>query len=61
MHVLTPVNLAEAQSNMAEYTVSGFPGCVGSSDLTSQQRDVSTTLKTTILVGRVVILLARLI
>ena len=34
MHVLTPVNLAEAQSNMAEYAVSGFPGCVGSSDCT---------------------------
>ncbi len=34
MHVLTPVNLAEAQSNMAEYTEAGFPGCVGSSDCT---------------------------
>ena len=34
MHVLTPVNLAEAQSNMAEYAEAGLPGCVGSSDCT---------------------------
>ena len=34
MHVLTPVDLAEAQSNMAEYAEAGFPGCVGSSDCT---------------------------
>ena len=34
MHVSTPVNLAEAQSNMAEYTETGFPGCVGSTDCT---------------------------
>ena len=33
-HVSTPVNLAEAQSNMAEYTEGGFPGCVGSTDCT---------------------------
>jgi hypothetical protein len=30
MHVLTPVNLAEAHSNMAEYAEAGFPCCVGS-------------------------------
>ena len=34
MHVLAPVNLAEAQSNMAEYTDAGFPGCVGASECT---------------------------
>jgi hypothetical protein len=32
--VLTPVNLPEALSNMKEYSVAGFPGCVGSSDCT---------------------------
>ena len=30
MHVLTPVNLTEAHSNMAESAEAGFPGCVGS-------------------------------
>ncbi len=34
MHVLTPVNLAETQSNMAEYAEAGFSGCVRSSDCT---------------------------
>jgi hypothetical protein len=34
MHVITPVHLAEAQSNMAEYAEVGFPGCVGSTDCT---------------------------
>ena len=34
MHVITPVHLAEAQSNIAEYTEAGFPGCVGSADCT---------------------------
>ena len=34
MHVITPVNLAEAQTNMTEYTEAGFPGCVGSTDCT---------------------------
>jgi hypothetical protein len=34
MHVLTPVNLAEAKSNMSEYAEAGFPGCVGLSDCT---------------------------
>ena len=34
MHVSTPVDLAEAQSNMAEYTKVEFPGCVGSTDCT---------------------------
>ena len=34
MNVLTPVNLAEAQSNMTEYAEAGFSGCVGSSDCT---------------------------
>ena len=34
MHVLTPVNLAEAQSNMAEYSEAGFPGCFRASDCT---------------------------
>jgi hypothetical protein len=32
--VLTPVNLTKALSNMKEYSVAGFPGCVGSSDCT---------------------------
>jgi hypothetical protein len=32
--VLTPVNLPEAMSNMKEYSVAGFPGCIGSSDCT---------------------------
>jgi hypothetical protein len=32
--VLTPVNLPEALSNMKEYSMAGFPGCVGSSDCT---------------------------
>ncbi len=34
MHVLTPVNLAEAKSNMSEYTEAGFPGGVRSSNCT---------------------------
>ncbi len=34
MHVISPVHLAEAQSNMSEYTEAGFPGCVGSSNCT---------------------------
>ena len=34
MHVSTLVNLAEAHSNMAEYTEAGFPGCVGSTNCT---------------------------
>ncbi len=34
MHVITPVNLAEAKSNMSEYSEAGFSGCVGSSDCT---------------------------
>ncbi len=34
LHVLTPVNLADAQTNMAEYAEVGFPGCVGSTDCT---------------------------
>jgi hypothetical protein len=34
MHVITPVHLAEVQSNMAEYAEAGFPGCIGSSDCT---------------------------
>jgi hypothetical protein len=32
--VLTPVDLPEARSNMREYAVAGFPGCVGSCDCT---------------------------
>ena len=32
--VLTPVHLPEARSNMREYEVAGFPGCVGSTDCT---------------------------
>ena len=32
--VLTPVNLPEALSNMKEYSMAGFPSCVGSSDCT---------------------------
>lgn len=32
--VLTPVDLPEAQSNMTEYAVAGFPGCIGSCDCT---------------------------
>ena len=32
--VLTPVNLPEAQLNMKEYSMAGFPGCVGSWDCT---------------------------
>ena len=32
--VLTPVHLPEAWSNMREYEVAGFPGCVGSTDCT---------------------------
>ncbi len=34
IRVSTPVNLPEAQSNMHEYSMSGFPGCVGSSNCT---------------------------
>ena len=34
MHVITPVHLVEAQSNLSEYAEAGFPGCVGSSDCT---------------------------
>ena len=34
MHVSTPVNLAEALSNTAEYTEVGFPGCVGLTNCT---------------------------
>jgi hypothetical protein len=30
--VLTPVHLDEAKLNMVEYTESGLPGCIGSSD-----------------------------
>jgi len=32
--VITPVHLPEARSNMREYKVAGFPGCVGSTDCT---------------------------
>jgi len=32
--VLTPVHLPEARSNMREYEVAGFPGCIGSTDCT---------------------------
>ena len=32
--VLTPLHLPEALSNMREYKVAGFPGCVGSTDCT---------------------------
>jgi hypothetical protein len=32
--VLTAVNLPKAMLNMKEYSVAGFPGCVGSSDCT---------------------------
>ncbi len=32
--VITPVHLSEAQSNMREFNVAGFPGCVGSCDCT---------------------------
>ena len=32
--VLTPVHLPEARSNMREYEVAGFLGCVGSTDCT---------------------------
>jgi hypothetical protein len=32
--VLTPLHLPEAQSNMQEYEVAGFPECVGSTDCT---------------------------
>jgi hypothetical protein len=32
MHVITPVNLTEVQTNMAEYAEAGFPGCVGATD-----------------------------
>jgi len=30
--VLTPLHLPEARSNMQEYQIAGFPGCVGSTD-----------------------------
>ena len=32
--VLTPLHLPEALSNMREYEVAGFPGCIGSTDCT---------------------------
>jgi hypothetical protein len=32
--VLMPVNLPEARSNMKEYSIAVFPGCIGSSDCT---------------------------
>ena len=32
--VLTPVHLPEARSNMREYEIAGFPGCIGSTDCT---------------------------
>ena len=32
--VLTPLHLPEALSNMREYKVAGFPGCIGSTDCT---------------------------
>ena len=32
--VLTPLHLPEALSNMQEYQVAGFPGCVGPTDCT---------------------------
>ncbi len=32
--VLTPVNLPEVQSNMKEYRLAGFLGCIGSSNCT---------------------------
>ena len=44
VHVSTPVNLAEAQSNMAEYTEAGFLDALGRQIvLTSQRSNVSTT------------------
>jgi hypothetical protein len=33
-HVKFPTNASQAQTHMAEFTISGFPGCVGSSDCT---------------------------
>jgi len=33
-HVVAPVRIDEARSNMHEYAVAGFPGCVGSTDCT---------------------------
>jgi hypothetical protein len=32
--VITPVHLSEAQWNMREFNLAGFPGCVGSCDCT---------------------------
>jgi hypothetical protein len=32
--VITPVHSSEAQSNMREFNLAGFPGCVGSCDCT---------------------------
>ena len=32
--VITPVHLSEAQSNMREFDLAGFPGCVGLCDCT---------------------------
>ena len=62
MHVSTPVNLAEAQSIMAEYTEAGFPGCVGLTDCTHiTMKRCEYYLKNNHLGGKVVILLAHLI
>jgi hypothetical protein len=33
-HVVAPVHVDEARSNMQEYAAAGFPGCVGSADCT---------------------------
>ena len=33
-HVVTPVNSADAKSNMREFAEAGFPGCIGSIDCT---------------------------
>jgi hypothetical protein len=61
MHVITPVNLTEVQTNMAEYAEAGFPGCVGATDTHIPTERCEYNLKTTISVPRVVIILVRLI
>jgi hypothetical protein len=62
IHVISPVHLAEAQSNMSEYAEAGFPVCVGSSDCTHIITErCEDNLKTTILVEKVARLCARLI
>ena len=56
VHVITPVHLAEAQSNRQQDFLVVSSQQIA---LTSQWRDMSTTLKTTISAPRVVILLTR--